>query len=376
MPQLDINQALAFLDMLDPGGRHTLASEAPFGGFGRTPKWEVGGTYEPEQRWLLIEEIQKRQARGSNVYYSVNRPCAAWHQQGRNGKCCADDIIAIRALAFDLDFKVQNDQKLIQTLLNFVDTQLTGALRPSLIIGTGGGFQLIYLLKDVINVQDNPGRRRVATDLASDFESLLREKVPASLPIKIDNMANIDRVMRLPGTVNFPKAEKIAKGQTEALAHILVDYHAKCDARALRELIPAVHVAPQTQTQVLAKRPYIPGPNELSTYEKARTCCEWVRDCGAADSNESYTNNVMFPLLGEVRDGTLALEEAEELFLEAVSGGARYGTAGRGLAYFKRQWRSHLHSSRNDGKHLGSLVDVCKKLGMPVPWKNRVVWED
>ena len=28
----DINQALAFLDMLDPGGRHTIASEAPFGG--------------------------------------------------------------------------------------------------------------------------------------------------------------------------------------------------------------------------------------------------------------------------------------------------------------------------------------------------------
>jgi hypothetical protein len=28
----DIDQALHFLDALDPGGRHTLASEAPFGG--------------------------------------------------------------------------------------------------------------------------------------------------------------------------------------------------------------------------------------------------------------------------------------------------------------------------------------------------------
>jgi hypothetical protein len=31
MPTLDIQEALGFLDMLDPGRRHTLASEAPFG---------------------------------------------------------------------------------------------------------------------------------------------------------------------------------------------------------------------------------------------------------------------------------------------------------------------------------------------------------
>jgi hypothetical protein len=373
MPQLDINQALAFLDMLDPGGRHTLASEAPFGGFGGTPKWEIGGTFEPSQRWLLIEEIQKRQARGSNVYYSVNRPCAVWHQQGYNGKCTAEDIIAIRAIAFDVDFEVKNDQKLVQRLLEFVDMQLIGALRPSLVINTGGGFQLIYLLKDVIDVQANPDQRRAVTDLAKDFESLLRAKVPSSLPVKIDNMSNVDRVMRLPGTVNFPKAEKRAKGQVAALAHIVVDYHAKCDAHALRAIVPVVHVASPIQP----KCPYIPRPNDPWTaYAKAQFCCEWVRDCGIADTNASYSHNVLFPLLGEVRDGNLTLEEGEELFLEAVSGGPRYGTAGRGLAYFKRQWRSHLHASRNGGKHLGSLIDVCKKLGMPIPWKNRVVWED
>ena len=40
---LDIDQALRFLDALDPGGRHTLASEAPFGRDG-LPKWERGAT--------------------------------------------------------------------------------------------------------------------------------------------------------------------------------------------------------------------------------------------------------------------------------------------------------------------------------------------
>ena len=45
-------------------------------------------------------------------------------------------------------------------------------------------------------------------------------------------------------------------------------------------------------------------------------------------------------------------------------------------AYFKKQWRSHLHSSRNGQRTLGTLIEECKKIGMPTPWKNRIVWED
>lgn len=101
MPKLDINHALAFLDMLETNGRHTIASEAPFGR-NSLPKWEIGATFEAQQRQLLIEDIQERQARGSNVYYSVNRPCGAAEQQGKYGKCNVDDIIDIRALAFDI----------------------------------------------------------------------------------------------------------------------------------------------------------------------------------------------------------------------------------------------------------------------------------
>ena len=105
MPKLDIDQALHFLDMLDPylNGRHTIASEAPFGGFDGGPKWEGGATFEVSQRHLLIEDITRRQARGSNVYYGVNRPCSVTEQQGYNGKCNVEDIESIRALAFDVD---------------------------------------------------------------------------------------------------------------------------------------------------------------------------------------------------------------------------------------------------------------------------------
>jgi hypothetical protein len=237
MPTLDITQALRFLDLLDPNGRHVIASEAPFGRFGREPKWEGGASFEASHRRWLIEDIETRQARGSNVYFGVNTPCSAADQQGWNGKCGADDIIAIRALAFDVDFKVKRNPELDRALLAFINAELTGSLCPSLLVDTGGGFQLIYLLKDVISVHlFRPAKtseqkdeneqieinRRAITRLAHEFEALLRSKIPCELEksVKIDNMSNVDRVMRLPGTVNYPKQEKLARGQVEALAHI------------------------------------------------------------------------------------------------------------------------------------------------------------
>ena len=104
-------------------------------------------------------------------------------------------------------------------------------------------------------------------------------------------------------------------------------------------------------------------------------CCEYVRDCGIADTNAWYSLNVMFPLFGEAIAGNMTMEEAEELFLEAVSGGQRYGMPGRGMGYFRRQWRSHLHSARNGERTLGCLIEACKEYGMPQPWKNTVSWE-
>ena len=382
MLTLDIAQAMRFLDALDPGGRHTLASEAPFGGYGGGPKWERGATYEARQRPLLIKDIEARQARGSNVYYGVNRPCPAGDQKGFGGKCSVEDIVAIRALAFDVDIiKRPFDSAL---LVDFIEREFIETLRPSLLISTGGGFQIIYILENAINValiadaevnERAKADRRAITRLAQDFEFLLRQKIPAELRehIKIDNMSNVDRVMRLPGTVNYPKAEKRAKGQVEALAHIAMDYTHKCDILELRKKVPYATAAPP----ITPKKPFVQRPNsKWPTYRKALNCCEFLRDNDGADVNDIYTKKVMLPLLGEVVDGELSIEEAEECFLEAVSGGARYGNPGRGIKDFKRQFRSHIGSIRNTRSRLGTLIGYCQELGYVLPWANEVSWDD
>jgi hypothetical protein len=390
--KLNIKESLQFLDMLDPGGRHTIASEAPFGGKDDGPRWEGGATYEAIHRDDLIKDIQARQSRRSNVYYSVNRPCSIIEQQGSRGKNNIDDIIAIRALAFDIDFVVAKTDELIKSLLSFIDREYSGDLKPSLVISTGGGFQLIYLLVKPIKTrlyrkqpitdeqkELNAGtifKRSLVTQMAHSFEVQLRAKVPKELPIKIDNMSNVDRVMRLPGTVNYPKLEKIAKGQKPALATILVDYHCKTDMTRLRDQVPI-----QSNIQEKTQKPrFIPRANDPWTaYEKAKACIEFIRDQGLADSNETYTIHVMLPLIGAIHDeekhSQLTIEEAEELFLEAVSGGERYGTMGRGEGYFRRQWRSHRPElGRNGTKKLGGLIWFSTQNGFKLPWVKQITW--
>ena len=385
---LDIDHVLHFLDMLGPNGRHTIASEAPFGNRDGGPLWERGDTFEYDERAALIKDIRQRQTRGSNVYYSVNEPCPKAARVGANGKNNTDDIIAIRALAFDIDIiKRPFDTDL---LFDFINKTLTGALQPPLLISTGGGFHLIYLLEKAINIElyrppSNDEQRernqtlgdfrQRVTQLGHDFEFNLRMMVPNELNeyIKIDNMSNVDRVMRLPGTVNYPKLEKKAKGQVEALAHIHHDYQHRTGIKALRDSIPGIANVrvPKDNGPFIRKRD--PNSKYGTPYKMALYLCEQIRDRGLADSNETYTLWVMLPLIGMIHDeNNLTIEEAQDCFMEAISGGDRYGSPGRGAGYFMRQWKSHRPEiRRHETRSLGSIIYFCQQNGIDIPWINK-----
>ena len=385
---LDIDHVLHFLDMLGPNGRHTIASEAPFGNRDGGPLWERGDTFEYDERAALIKDIRQRQTRGSNVYYSVNEPCPKAARVGANGKNNTDDIIAIRALAFDIDIiKRPFDTDL---LFDFINKTLTGALQPPLLISTGGGFHLIYLLEKAINIElyrppSNDEQRernqtlgdfrQRVTQLGHDFEFNLRMMVPNELNeyIKIDNMSNVDRVMRLPGTVNYPKLEKKAKGQVEALAHIHNDYQHRTGIKALRDSIPGIANVrvPKDNGPFIRKRD--PNSKYGTPYKMALYLCEQIRDRGLADSNETYTLWVMLPLIGMIHDeNNLTIEEAQDCFMEAISGGDRYGSPGRGAGYFMRQWKSHRPEiRRHETRSLGSIIYFCQQNGIDIPWINK-----
>jgi hypothetical protein len=181
------------------------------------------------------------------------------------------------------------------------------------------------------------------------------------------------RILPVPSSALSGRLTDVVNGQIEALAHVAVDYAHKSDILELRKKVPYATVAPR----IAPKRPFVPRPNpKWPPYRKALFCAEWLRDHGNVDSNEVYAKEVLLPLIGSMHDGELTADEAEECFLEAVCGGERYGSPGRGMAFFKKQFKSHLGSRSSGHRTLGSLIGFCKSLGMKLPWTNEVSWED
>jgi hypothetical protein len=136
-----------------------------------------------------------------------------------------------------------------------------------------------------------------------------------------------------------------------------------------------------TSVQSASKKPYVPHPNtKWTACKKALASCEYIRDHEPeVDNNHWYVYNVMLPLIGAIHDedecNRLTIDEAFECFMEAISGGARYGIAGRGPGFFARQWKSHHPERPNYHRMtLGTLTRAAKLAGMTLV--DTVAWED
>ncbi|NDW53899.1 DNA-primase RepB domain-containing protein [Aliiroseovarius sp. PrR006] len=77
--------------------------------------------------------------------------------------------------------------------------------RPSVIVFSGGGYQAFWLL-------DEP-----MSDLkkAEEINKGLAERLGG------DNCHNVDRIMRVPGSINWPNTKKRRAGRKPVLAHVL-----------------------------------------------------------------------------------------------------------------------------------------------------------
>lgn len=140
---------------------------------------------DPMKQW--IEKMQGKW----NIYFHVNRLRLA----PPKGKATKADV------AEALYSHVDVDDPRGQTL------ERLSAFRPgpTVITNSGGGYQAFWKFvepcPDLDQVEDC--NKRLAKHLGGD------------------NCHNIDRIMRLPGTINILSKQKIARGRTPALAHVV-----------------------------------------------------------------------------------------------------------------------------------------------------------
>ncbi len=156
--------------------------------------------------------ISLAQRSGHNVYFNVNdlavelnKFCLKAHER---------DVSVLRYLHVDLDDPkdVTDPRQFKQVHAETVQRLLNYPIRPSLIIDTGNGFGGFWTVAPATAATDDN-----RLDLKSRNKAL-REFFDA------DHCENLDRVMRLPYTINFPNAAKRARGRKQILARVFQDW--------------------------------------------------------------------------------------------------------------------------------------------------------
>lgn len=164
-------------------------------------------TFGPASSGTMLEWLQKWGGR-RNIYFGVNKPLRSLSKKAERA-----DIAEVGWLHVDIDPRVGEDldeeRKRILALLSeaLPDTVPT----PTVVVFSGGGYQGFWRLEAPIKIDGELERAETAKLYNLQLERLFGA----------DNCHNVDRIMRLPGTINVPDAKKLKKGRKPALAEVV-----------------------------------------------------------------------------------------------------------------------------------------------------------
>jgi hypothetical protein len=183
LPEPQTSVAIGFLRNLHPN-RWDLAAIPPDGG---RPEFQ---TFAPTEIQAATEWIEIRQG-VSGLYHHVNE----LREGIRNQKATKADIAAVLNLHADIDV---NDEDTLNRIRSFVPP-------PTVIVFSGGGYQPIWVLREP----------------SIDFARVERINIAIAQILGGDDCHNVDRLLRLPGTINMPNAKKRAAGRVPTLARLI-----------------------------------------------------------------------------------------------------------------------------------------------------------
>jgi hypothetical protein len=154
-----------------------------------------------EVDWQVVYKWINERNGKANLYFLVNKAC-----EPKNNKASKTDMAAVIALHVDVDVRVGEDQE--AGIARIKEAFAKYKIKPSYVVSSGGGAQAFWILDKAIVLD--------GTKEAADEAALYNIQVERDLGG--DHCHNIDRIMRLPGTINLPNEVKIKKGRKPALA--------------------------------------------------------------------------------------------------------------------------------------------------------------
>lgn len=201
--QVDADAALAFLVRLRPEGLHNLVAIDP-------DTRQVFGITRllPEREQDLRQFIARHAKR--NLYFTPNVPAAT----APDRKLKKADIAAAEFLWIDCDPKPSEPFETERARLRSeaIDLRLDSN-PPTFQLDSGGGYQ--HLWQVAVPLEEAEARNRGLARLHGG-----------------DHIGNVDRVLRLPGTINWPDKRKKDLGRKPAQTAVVADTEAAYDSPA------------------------------------------------------------------------------------------------------------------------------------------------
>jgi Family of unknown function (DUF5906) len=192
------NTVLAFLKALRPEGPWVLTAIDP-----NTPAIETITVSTADEVDAFVRKYDGKR----NLYYSVNPTRTTLSKKAKK-----TDIAAIEYALADLDPK---DGETSDAAKERYLTQLDGVFtpNPTVVVDSGNGIQCLWKLKEPIVLDKLVDGKFSSADKAKidDVEARI-ESVMLRLGSKAGTQ-NIDRILRLPGTINLPNKKKLNAGR-------------------------------------------------------------------------------------------------------------------------------------------------------------------
>jgi hypothetical protein len=142
-----------------------------------------------------------------NIYFSVN-PC----RYDVVKKPMREDVKCLSWLHVDIDPRAgENLDDERKRALSLLQNPPQGLPKPTVIVFSGGGYQGFWKLLEPMDINGEEAM----------YQAGARYNQALELAFGADECHNVDRIMRLPGTINRPDERKKKKGRTEALAELI-----------------------------------------------------------------------------------------------------------------------------------------------------------
>lgn len=153
---------------------------------------------------------------GFNIYYSVNKPTRAM-----NKKAERTDIGEMWFTHVDVDprskenFDLEKERILKLLCEKYAEK---GLPKPSAIVFSGGGYNALWRLQEPIVIAEDGVPLK---EIEARYENAKRYNLQLEILLGGDNCHNVDRILRLPGSVNRLNKKKLAKGRVQCQAEIV-----------------------------------------------------------------------------------------------------------------------------------------------------------